>query len=53
MQPNAELLRALPQAACERGVAVVLVDPSGYMALRYPEGFDPSGLRKDLGKLVK
>lgn len=36
---------ALPQ--------VWLVDPHGFLVMRYPEGFDPSGLRRDLGRLVK
>lgn len=30
-----------------------LVDPHGYVVLHYPAGFDPRGLRKDLGKLLK
>jgi hypothetical protein len=29
------------------------VDPSGYLVLHYRPGFDPAGLRKDLGKLIK
>jgi len=54
MQPSAELSRALPgTAASAEGVVVYLVDPKGYVALRYPAGFDPAGLRKDLGKLIR
>ena len=30
-----------------------LVDPHGYVVLHYAPGFDPSKLRKDLGKLLK
>jgi hypothetical protein len=30
-----------------------LVDPHGYAVLYYPPGFDPGGLRKDLGRLLK
>lgn len=30
-----------------------LVDPHGYVVLHYAEGFDPSGLRKDLGRVLK
>lgn len=34
------------------GVDAILVDPRGYIALRYPPGFDPNGLRKDLSRLL-
>lgn len=30
-----------------------LVDPHGYLVMHYPAGFDPSGLRKDLARLVR
>jgi len=33
--------------------SVYLVDPLGNVMMRYPEGFDPSGLRKDLERLLK
>jgi len=33
--------------------AVDLVDGRGFLALHYPAGFDPSGLRKDLARLLK
>jgi hypothetical protein len=32
---------------------VWLVDPHGYLVLHYPPGFDPNGLRRDLGRLIK
>lgn len=53
MQPDAQLAAALPEAATADRIPVYLVDPDGFLALHYPPGFDPSGLRKDLGKLVK
>jgi hypothetical protein len=34
-------------------LAVWLVDPNGYLALRYDAGFDPIGLRADLRKLIR
>lgn len=37
----------------ERGVEVFLVDPHGYLVLHYAPGFDPSGLRRDLSRLIK
>ncbi len=32
---------------------VWLVDPHGYLVMRYREGFDPNGLRRDLARLIK
>lgn len=37
----------------EQDVEVWLVDPHGYLVLHYPAGFDPSGLRRDLSRLIK
>jgi len=53
MQANAELSAALPEKESPAGYPVYLIDPDGFVALHYPAGFDPSGLRKDLAKLVK
>lgn len=53
MQANAELTAALPEKESRAGYPVYLIDPDGFVALHYPAGFDPSGLRKDLAKLVK
>ncbi len=53
MQPNEQLVALLPERARAEALPVYLVDPSGFLALHYPAGFDPIGLRKDLGKLVK
>jgi hypothetical protein len=43
----------LPEAASAEAVPVYLIDPSGFVALHYRAGFDPTGLKKDLGKLLK
>ncbi len=32
---------------------VWLIDPHGYLVMRYREGFDPNGLRRDLSRLIK
>jgi hypothetical protein len=32
---------------------VWLVDPHGYLVMHYPTNFDPSGLRRDLARLVR
>jgi hypothetical protein len=53
MQADAQLAAALPEAATPGSVPVYLVDPSGYLVLHYRPGFDPAGVRKDLGKLLK
>jgi hypothetical protein len=31
----------------------VLVDPRGFLILRYPAGYDGNLLRKDLARLIK
>jgi len=36
-----------------RGVPVYVIDPNGFVVLRYPPGFDAGGLRADLAKLLK
>ncbi|HVR82389.1 MAG TPA: hypothetical protein VHF02_09970 [Luteimonas sp.] len=36
-----------------RGVPVYVIDPNGFVILRYAPGFDPAGLRADLAKLLK
>lgn len=35
------------------GIEVWLVDPHGFLVMHYPSGFDPSGLRKDLSRLIR
>ncbi len=47
-------LRAqLPRVDDPGGVPVYVVDPNGFVILRYAPGFDPAGLRADLAKLLK
>ena len=36
-----------------RGLPVYVVDPNGFVILRYAPGFDQAGLRADLAKLTK
>ncbi|ANJ67896.1 hypothetical protein A9404_11370 [Halothiobacillus diazotrophicus] len=33
--------------------SVYLIDPQGFVALRYPPGFEPTGLLKDLKRLLR
>jgi len=53
LQADAALLAALPQRQDPAGVPVYVIDPNGFVILRYPPGFDPVGLRSDVAKLLK
>lgn len=53
VQAGDDLLARLPHAADATPVPLYLVDGRGFLALRYAPGFDPSGLRKDLSRLLK
>ena len=47
-------LRAqLPSVDDPAGVPVYVVDPNGFVILRYAPGFDPGGLRADVAKLLR
>jgi hypothetical protein len=53
IEPDAELLARLPRWDDPRGHVAYLVDPNGFVVLRYPPGSDPGGLRTDLARLLK
>lgn len=57
LQPHApmraELLRLEQGSAGGTGLPAYIIDPNGFVILRYAPGFDPAGLRADLAKLVK
>lgn len=36
-----------------QGIPVYVIDPNGFVILRYPPGADPGGLRADVAKLLK
>jgi len=40
-------------AAGTAGVPVDVIDPHGFVILRYAPGADAAGIRADLGKLLK
>lgn len=47
-------LRAkLPRLNDPAGTPVYVIDPNGFVILRYAPGFEPGGLRADLAKLLK
>ena len=51
--PSDALRDGLPRAEDPAGMPVYLLDPNGFVVLRYAPGFDPSGLRTDLSRLLK
>ena len=53
LQSSDALRDGLPRSTDARGVPVYLLDPNGFVVLRYPPPFDPAGLRKDLSRLLK
>jgi hypothetical protein len=58
LQPDAALRAKLPRVDAVaysggRGVPVYVIDPNGFVILRYAAGSDPGGLRYDLAKLLK
>lgn len=53
MAPSPALRAALPGLPDPAGTPVHVVDPNGFVILRYAPGFDPAGLRADLAKLLK
>lgn len=51
---DAALVAALPRAHDAGGVPLVyVVDPNGFVILRYAPGFDPGDLRIDVARLLK
>lgn len=53
VQPTPELLAKLPRHDDPKGVPVYVIDPHGFVILRYAPGFDAGGLHKDVSKLLK
>ena len=43
----------LPDVARADALPVYLVDPNGWLVMRYAPGFEPQAVRKDLGRLIK
>jgi len=53
MQASPALRAKLPDSHVEDSLAVYLIDPNGFLVMRYAPGFDPSGLRRDLARLLR
>ncbi|KAF1712159.1 hypothetical protein CSC70_01095 [Pseudoxanthomonas kalamensis DSM 18571] len=50
---DADWLQKLPRTGETAGVPVYIVDPNGFVILRYAPGFDPADLRADMARLLK
>lgn len=53
LHPDPALRAQLPRVDDPKGVPVYVIDPNGFVILRYAPGFDPGGLRADMAKLLK
>ncbi|MEO6364772.1 MAG: hypothetical protein ABIO38_01805 [Luteimonas sp.] len=53
LRPSPALRAGLPRVDDVAGVPVYVVDPNGFVILRYAPGFDPAGLRTDMARLLK
>ena len=53
LRNDAALRAALPRVNDPAGVPVYVVDPNGFVVLRYAPGFDPGHLRQDMSRLLK
>jgi hypothetical protein len=53
LQPTPELLAALPRVNDPAGVPVYVIDPNGFVIMRYAPGTDPGFIRTDVSKLLK
>ena len=51
--PTPELLAVLPRVNDPAGVPVYVIDPNGFVILRYAPGTDPGFIRADVSKLLK
>lgn len=53
LKPSPELLAALPRVDDPAGVPIYVIDPNGFVILRYAPGTDPGFIRTDVSKLLK
>ena len=53
MQANPTIIKVLLESVGSEDYSVYLIDSSGFLMMKYNAGFDPTGLKKDLAKLVK
>lgn len=53
LQDDPALRARLPRLQDAAGVPVYVIDPNGFVILRYAPGFDPADLRTDVARLLK
>ncbi|HRO26600.1 MAG TPA: hypothetical protein PLD19_04090 [Luteimonas sp.] len=53
VEPAPALLAALPRREDAAGTPVYVIDPNGFVILRYAPGFDPGHLREDVARLLR
>lgn len=53
VEPDPALRAALPRVDDPAGVPVYVIDPNGFVILRYAPGFDPGDLRSDMSRLLR
>jgi hypothetical protein len=53
LQPSADVLSALPRVDDAAGVPVYIIDPNGFVIMRYAPGTDPGFIRTDVSRLLK
>jgi len=53
LRDDPALRAALPRLDDPAGIPLYVIDPNGFVVLRYPPHADPSGLRADVAKLLK
>lgn len=51
--PDPSLQAALPRSSDPDGVPVYVIDPNGFVILRYAPGFDVGDLRSDMSRLLR
>ena len=53
LRDDPALRAALPRSEDPAGIPLFVIDPNGFVVLRYPPHADPSGLRTDVARLLK
>jgi hypothetical protein len=53
LRDDPALRAALPQIDDPAGTPLYVIDPNGFVVLRYPPHADPAGLRADVARLLK
>ncbi len=53
LRDDARVRAALPRSADPAGIPVYVIDPNGFVVLRYPPQTDPAGIRADVARLLK